>query len=358
MPVLPFDLRETNLIIKTLEGYEKVTARIIKESFPQVKVVPKPLNYTGLVLASSPSQEISRKIKYAIPEAEKVFIVETCTDADLESIEKASLSLLKKLEGSKSFAVKTTRRGKHPFTSVDVNVSVGAAIKEKLNIQVNLDFPEKVIFVEILNEYAFIGIADGTDFPKKKKRFMVRNYFEKVSLVQIPYLGDIEVAREMGSRIGREVQTFEVGELVIAPIGRVNGKELSAFLDGVFVGINSRYCIQKRVYPFKPREVKVSVQNLYELIRERSDEPIIVFEPEGKMLTEVSEELAEKVIKNKRTNFLIGARRGIPSGIFRFADLVIDLCPGITIATDLAAASALMGLAFSLEEKLKLDGSS
>ena len=350
---MEFDFKKANLIIKTLEGYEKVVAEILKDRFPNINVLPKPLNYTGLVLAIARHPEIYEKIKHEVPEAEKVFLVSAYTRADPEAIKSASISLLEKLKDAKSFAVKTTRRGKHTFSSMDINILVGAVIKERTNLQVNLDFPEKVIFVEIMNEHAYIGLADGKDFPKKKKKFLVRNYFEKISLVQMPYLGSVEVAREMGSRIGREAQTFEVGELVIAPVGKVNGKELNAFLDGVFVGINSRYCIQKRVYPFRPREVEVNVQNLYELVRERSDEPIVVFEPEGKTLTEVSSELAYRVIKNKRTSFLIGARRGIPSGIYRFADMVVDLCPGVTISTDLAAASALIGLTFALEENVE-----
>ncbi len=37
---------------------------------------------------------------------------------------------------------------------------------------------------------------------------------------------------------------------------------------------------------------------------------------------------------------------------FRFADLVVDLCPGVTISTDLAAASALIAVATVVEEKL------
>ena len=58
------------------------------------------------------------------------------------------------------------------------------------------------------------------------------------------------------------------------------------------------------------------------------------------------------VIKGKRTNFLIGSREGIPTGIYRFANLVVDLCPGVTIATDSAISSAMIALSFSLQENL------
>ncbi|MEM2960446.1 MAG: SPOUT family RNA methylase, partial [Candidatus Bathyarchaeia archaeon] len=151
---------------------------------------------------------------------------------------------------------------------------------------------------------------------------------------------------------GREAQTFEVGELIIAPVGSVRADDLSAFLRGVFEGIESRYQIQMRTYAHKPRKTEVYVQNLYELVRERSFEPIIVFEPEGEPVNLVSTKLAELAIKSSRVNFLIGSREGIPHGIFRFAELVVDLCPGVTIATDLAAASALIALAFAIHQRL------
>ncbi|MEM1515611.1 MAG: SPOUT family RNA methylase [Candidatus Bathyarchaeia archaeon] len=130
----------------------------------------------------------------------------------------------------------------------------------------------------------------------------------------MPYLDGLEVSHEMGVRIGREVQTFEVGELVIAPIGAVRADELNAFLKGVFEGIESRYHIQVNSYAHKPHKTEVYVQNLYELVRE----PIIVFEPEGEPFNLISEELANLVIDNKRTNFLIGSSEGIPLGVFRF----------------------------------------
>ncbi len=356
MNVKNFDFSKVSVIIKTLKNYEGVVAQLIRENFPEAEVLPRPLNFSGLVLVKSKveAEELAEKIKRCIPEAEKVFPVKKHVEAKLDSIESASMKLAQFLREAKSFAVRTVRRGKHDFSSIDVNVRVGALLKETSGCQVNLDFPEKVVFVEILGSHAYLGVVDGKEFPKKagEEKVEVRRYFSKVSLVQMPYLGSLEASREMGNRIGREAQTFEVGELVIAPIGGVDAKQLNAFLSGVFEGIESRYQIQARTYAEKPIRTRVYVQNLYELVRERMAEPIIVFEPEGEAINKVAEKLAELTIKSKRVNFLVGSREGIPHGIFRFATLVIDLCPGVTIATDLAAASALTALAYALHEKL------
>ena len=351
-----FKLNEASVIVKTLRNYEKVVAKLIEENFPETKVLACPLNYSGLVLVKTnlDAERLAEKIKVKVPEAEKVFPIKEYVNANLDSIVKSAVKLAPFLEKAYSFAVRTVRRGRHDFTSIDVNVKVGAMLKDATGCKVDLDNPEKVVFVEILGPHSYLGVVDGKEFPKKKsgEKFEVRPYFRKVAVVQMPYLGGLEVAEEMGMRIGREAQTFEVGELVVAFIGGVKAKEVNAFLKGVFEGIESRYRIQTRTYAHKPHRTEVYVQNLYELVRERSSEPIIVFEPEGKPVNKVAEKLAELTIKNERVNFLIGSREGIPSGIFRFANLIVDLCPGVTIATDLAAASALTALAYALHEKL------
>jgi len=358
MCVKHFNFSNVSVVVKTLKNYEKVAAQLIKENFPKVEVLPSPLNFSGLILVESKvkakHEELAEEIKAKIPEVEKAFPVKKHVDAKLDNIVEASKELASFLEDAKSFAVRTVRRGSHDFSSMDVNVRVGALLKGITGCQVNLDFPEKVVFVEILGPHAYLGIVDGKEFPKKmgKGKVEVRSYFRKVSLVQMPYLGSLGASKEMGNRVGREAQTFEVGELVIAPVGGVDAKQLNAFLGGIFEGIESRYQIQARTYAEKPIRTRVYVQNLYELVRERSSEPIIVFEPEGEPVNKVAEKLAELTIKSKRVNFLIGSREGIPHGIFRFAALVIDLCPGVTIATDLAAASALTALAYALHKKL------
>lgn len=46
----------------------------------------------------------------------------------------------------------------------------------------------------------------------------------------------------------------------------------------------------------------------------------------------------------RRVNFLFGSREGIPKGVYRMADLVVDLAPAITLPTELAAPSALTAI--------------
>jgi len=176
--------------------------------------------------------------------------------------------------------------------------------------------------------------------------------FRRISVVQMPYLGPLDACRTMGVRVGREVQNFEVGELVIAPIGLVDARQLAVFIEGVIEGIESRYEVQRKSYGRRAHRVPVHLQDLYQLVRSRKDEVIIVFEPEGEPISKVAERLYELIKSGKRVNMLFGSREGIPEGIYRFADLVVDIAPGVTLSTEYAAAAALIAVATVLHDRL------
>lgn len=58
-----------------------------------------------------------------------------------------------------SFALRVKRGGKHDFTSQDIAVKVGQAVKDhflELNITVNLTHPSKVIYIEARDEFAYV----------------------------------------------------------------------------------------------------------------------------------------------------------------------------------------------------------
>ncbi len=344
------------ILVKTPLGMERIAASRITELDVNVEVEAKPYGYPGLVLVKDGSEELASKIKGEVIEAERVLLADEAVSADIDSIVSAAVKVAKhKLTGAKSFAVRTVRRGSHSFTSIDVNVKVGAAVKAELGLPVDLRNPDKMLCIEVLKDLVLIGVMEGSELHHKlgPGKHSVLPYLRKAAVVQMPYLDSLDAAREMGIRIGREVQTFEVKELVVAFIGSVKARELQAFLNGVFEGINSRFEIQRRIYAHTVHKVPVYVQDLYQLVRDRMKEPLIVFEPEGRPASTLTEELASFFTeRHGRVNLLLGSREGIPSGVFRFADLVVDLCPGVTIATDLAAASALIAIASAVEEWL------
>ncbi len=89
----------------------------------------------------------------------------TKVEANMNEIRKSALRVAKKVLGpGRSFAVRTSRVGKHPFSSTDVNVEVGSAILSKVKgVHVNLSSPDRKIFIEVRgkNAYVFTETAEG-----------------------------------------------------------------------------------------------------------------------------------------------------------------------------------------------------
>ncbi|MEM3588743.1 MAG: SPOUT family RNA methylase [Nitrososphaerota archaeon] len=337
---------EMEILVKTPLGLEKIAAERIRELEAGVEVVARPHGYEGLVLIEKCGDKyrLARLIEDEVLEAERVIAFEEVVPARIEAIIDAAVRVAEgRVSRDESFAVRTVRRGRHEFTSVDVNAKVGARIAASIGAAVNLDYPDKIVQVEILQDRAGISILDGRAEWRKMDRDKRSSlpFFSRVSIVQMPYLGPPEGARQIGGRIGRAVQAYEVDELVIAPNKAVDASELVVFLQGIEEGIESRYQVQKRSYSRTARRVKVLVQDLYQLVRERSGESLIVFEPEGVEIRRAVNKLRDIFSRGGRVNLLFGSREGIPKGIYRRADLVIDLAPEITLPTELAAPAAL-----------------
>lgn len=342
------------LLIKTPRGLENIVASKIQDTLlgTSYSIVARPKGYIGLVLVEAEKCEPSTLLK-EIPEIEKLLVIEEEVEASLDEICKASVKVAKKCIGKdESFAVRTTRRGRHEFSSIDVNVKAGACIQEAIGNPVDLTYPDKIIWIEIIDEKAYLSCSKGELEHRKKYpgKPDVRRLMEKIVAVQVPYLGDLKGARAIGIRIGRVAQTFHIKALYIAPYYRVNAIELKEFIDGVVEGIYSRFKIQKKTSA-KPENIKtipVYLQDLYQFVRDHKDEGIIVTSTKGKALKDVREDLRRLFREKKVVNILIGSREGIPTGVFRFADLVIDVAPGMTLATDVALSSVLTAIIWAL----------
>ncbi|MEB3816756.1 MAG: SPOUT family RNA methylase, partial [Desulfurococcales archaeon] len=243
---------EPCILVKTSLGMERIAAARIEEL--GYKAEPAPRGFKGLVLVYGCGDDVEKAAKLIednVVEADRVLRILASSPAEPHRIAETAAEISKNLIGSdECFAVRTVRRGRHAFTSIDVNVIVGDAVRKATGACVNLSFPDKVVAVEIIQDRAFIAIYPGALEWKKMRpgKNPLYRLYRRVSVVQMPYLGPLDACRNMGVRIGREVQNFEVRELVIAPSGIVSGRELMEFLRGVFEGIESRYSVQARSY--------------------------------------------------------------------------------------------------------------
>jgi len=353
--------RDLDIVVKTPRGVENIVASHVEEYLASRgipgRVVPAPADMLGAVFICGVGEykyEIADFIKREVPEASHILVVQKVVPARIDDICNAVAEVAKQhISSSDTFAIRTVRRGKHDFTSVDVNVKAGRIVQELTGAEVDLECPKKAIYVEIFHDLAAICVVSGEE--EYKKMFpgkpLVLDYLRKMHIVQMPYTGPIEACKKMGVRIGRAAQTFEIGALYIAHYKPVSIDELLAFLQGVREGIESRYQIQRRSYGRPVHKVPVYVYELYQYVREHRGEPIIVTDPKGQYIMHVKDKLAEIFREHDRVHILVGAREGIPVGIFRFATLTIDLIPQVTIATDYAITSTVIAIIAALEEQ-------
>ncbi len=349
-----------DIIVKVPKGLEKIAASHIEDVLSSrgisCRVRIEPEKWLGVVFIEDVGDrkfEACEIIRNEVPEASHILPVYSITNANLEDICNAVREVAKNvLSSNETFAIRTNRRGKHNFTSIDVNVLAGKAVQEVTGCDVDLEYPDKAFYIEIFDNIAAICVVSRDEEYRKLKpgKPLPLNILRKIVIVQMPYTGPLEACRKMGVRIGRAVQTFEIGELCIAHYKPVNGRELLTFLEGVYEGIESRYEIQKRCYGRPVHKVPVTVYEMYQYVRDHRDEAIIVTDPKGEYLMHVKDRLAEIFKNYDRVHIFVGAREGIPVGIFRFAKLVIDLIPQVTIATDYAITSTIIGLVAALEE--------
>ncbi len=344
-------MHKVALVVKTQLGLERIAASYLKESLKNCKFEVNPKGFKGLILVYSdldPKELYDKAMK--IPEVERAIPIYATTSSNLDDILKAGLSVAKKfLSNDEKFAVRCVRRGSHSYTSLEVNSSLGGLILNEIGCKVDLENPDKVVAVEIVDDLAAIGVVEGLGKYVKMtpNKVPIYEYMKYVTVGQVPYLGSDE-ALVMGEKVGRAVQSFEVSRYIITIMGPTPWDKLGPYVKGVNRGIRSRYEIQKRSYGRGARRTKVEISSLFELVRGWEGK-IVIFEPEGRPFPEVGERIGNWIRSREEVLLLLGSREGVPSGIFRFADLVVDLCPGITLATEVAVSSALTAVSFSIQ---------
>jgi len=343
------------IFVKTQRGMEYIAMQRIKELIGDVKIDVRPAGYLGILIVHSNDLEAVKEI----PEVEKAIPVIFVVDSQIDKILEKAEEIVRFMGDFETFAIRTTRRGlKHSFNSMDVNIKLGKEIQEVSGREVDLNYPDKAIYVEIVNEKTYIGVIDGKEERKKytPEKIDSLRFFEKISFVQMPYLENLKGAREIGERIGRSAQSFEIKELIVAPYGYVNAEELYEFLRGVRRGKESRLKVQRKSYSRDVREVKVYVHDLFQTFRDkrRKRSILISTDPTGKQISEIRDELKRAFSRADEIVIFAGSRVGLPKGILRLSDFVVDLTPYITFPTEIALPASLIAL-LNVYEEMELE---
>jgi len=83
-----------------------------------------------------------------------------------------AVSSLGKLGGGDSYRVTCNRRGRHEFSSRDVEITVGRRLEESTGAEVDLETPEKTVVVQIFQDRAYVGVTHTVNLLVKEiKKF-------------------------------------------------------------------------------------------------------------------------------------------------------------------------------------------
>ncbi|KXB01798.1 hypothetical protein AKJ41_00005 [candidate division MSBL1 archaeon SCGC-AAA259O05] len=328
---------------------EKIVCSRIQENFEKTgNVVPKPSGFMGIVISEICGKK-KEEIK-EIPEVENVVpIVEEVSQPNLEKISKLCRKVAEELPDGSRFAVDADRRGTHEFTSQEIEAKAGSEIMKLVgSLEVELDRPDFVVKVEVIEQWAGVGILEGGEILRKKVgKADSRELTAKIHLVQLVYRGkDRRGIERIGVSLGRSAQAFETKKVTIVFDSPTDADKLQAFLNGIDEGIDSRFRIQKRVYERSMSRVPVDVYELYQFLRKIDGEEdlVIMTDPRGEVLQNSRNNLKED-LKSAETVYLFnGSNKGIPTGCFERADHVLDLAPHITYATDQAITASVIAL--------------
>lgn len=144
-------------------------------------------------------------------------------------VEKATQLAKKYINNSDSFAVKTNRVGSHDYTSLEINEAIGDEVREETNAKVDLDDPDKVLYIDIRNNDSYVfkqkiegmlglptGVqgnvvslfSGGIDSPVAASRFVKRGcYVTPIYIKKGRYSSkkELERAKEVGKKFSRYI---------------------------------------------------------------------------------------------------------------------------------------------------------
>ncbi|HIE18154.1 TPA: hypothetical protein EYP75_00355 [Candidatus Bathyarchaeota archaeon] len=162
-----------NLYLVTVSaGFEVEAKNEIQRLVPHADVCS--LFFKGNLLVECPSSEdlVSAVKKNETKYIGRVFPVEKSVEIskNKESLMRVYDEILRldKLRKGETFVVRCRRRGKHNFSSQDVERELGALLEKISGANVDLKKPLKVVTVQIFQDQAFIGISRTDEIVRKE----------------------------------------------------------------------------------------------------------------------------------------------------------------------------------------------
>jgi len=144
-------------IAKTINGLEDIAAKEVKGKI----ILPQ-------TIAFSKPKKNPRAVNTIFE------LVKHTTFSSIQEITTAAESLTKKLKRKEIYDIRCSRKGEHPFKSVDVATEVGAMLREKGYI-IDYKNSQKTIMIDIVNNHCILGILKQQEMCKRPYRVKYNN---------------------------------------------------------------------------------------------------------------------------------------------------------------------------------------
>ncbi|MBU6998136.1 MAG: RNA-binding protein [Theionarchaea archaeon] len=124
--------------------------------------------YRGLFLIEAGEEALQLIRSYDTTAICRVIPLDDLIRADLTTISERTLSIAeKKLGGGEKFAVRCKRRG-FSVPSMEIERDIGAQIVAAMGNPVDLENPDKVVFIEIIDKKAGIAVLSESEIVEKE----------------------------------------------------------------------------------------------------------------------------------------------------------------------------------------------
>jgi tRNA(Ser,Leu) C12 N-acetylase TAN1/23S rRNA U2552 (ribose-2'-O)-methylase RlmE/FtsJ len=209
---------ECTLIITVPAGFEYEARKEIEGLILGSKV--RSLFFKGNVLVESPQDDSQTVTK--LRNAETLYVshvypvqAEVKIASGKEGIPRFFAPLADKIKATDSFAVRCQRRGRHDFSSRDVEKQLGSMLEKSTGATVDLKNPGKIVVVQIFQNKAFVGVTEAVNLLVKPIRV-----FRKYGKGERPLTRAEHKLKEAIEAFNVEVKPdYEVLDLGAAPGG-------------------------------------------------------------------------------------------------------------------------------------------
>ncbi len=140
---------------RTRRGLFEQLRRNIRDALDSRQIVYQVSGYWNALFVQTEAVVQAREVLERVAGVGSIVVVDRVVRAELDEIVRAGSEAFAQQVAGRRFAVRARRTGKHPFSSQDVEVALGAALRPHA-LKVDLTDPEVTVHVDIQSDRAYL----------------------------------------------------------------------------------------------------------------------------------------------------------------------------------------------------------